>query len=266
MTAKRALTMRPLPLSTLSTAVNMQVVDAASSNATERCERPGVRIEQHLVAPAGIGHQPERAARAQLHVGHPQPVVDAADDQPLFAPVELERLAEFERQRHEGVGRYGLAFAQAPRTNEVGDAAVAALVAGRLDLDVQRTRRAPLVLRAVRVGLQRQLERLVVRRKLRRPLTPPVLRLDLHRRLKPLAHRVARHTRAPGNVAVREMVAVVHPPDLANHVHGDHLQTLLKFAADQSSTLVSFESALARLHGQFSVGVNTAVVHQGGLA
>ena len=72
-----------------------------------------------------------------------------------------------------------------------------------------------------------------------------------------LRHSVTNsQTRAPRNVAVREMVAVMHPPDLANHLHGDHLQTLLKFAAGQLSTLVSFESALLALHGQFSVGVN----------
>jgi hypothetical protein len=34
---------------------------------------------------------------------------------------------------------------------------------------------------------------------------------------------------------------------------------LLKFSAGQLNTLVNFESALLRLHGQFSVGVNTIV-------
>jgi hypothetical protein len=52
------------------------------------------------------------------------------------------------------------------------------------------------------------------------------------------------------------MVAEMHPLDLANHVHGDHLCALLKYSARQLSTLVSFESALLLLHGQFSVGVN----------
>ena len=45
---------------------------------------------------------------------------------------------------------------------------------------------------------------------------------------------------------------------LAYHFHGDHLfLLLLKNAAGQWNTLVSFKSALARLDGQFSVGVNT---------
>ena len=43
----------------------------------------------------------------------------------------------------------------------------------------------------------------------------------------------------------------------ADHFHGDHLfLLLLKNAAGQWNTLVSFKSALARLDGQLSVGVN----------
>ncbi|WP_291089416.1 hypothetical protein [Hydrogenophaga sp.] len=52
------------------------------------------------------------------------------------------------------------------------------------------------------------------------------------------------------------MVAQLHAPDLANHVHGDHLISLLKVSAGQWNTLVNFQSAL-RLLGQFSVGVNS---------
>jgi hypothetical protein len=53
------------------------------------------------------------------------------------------------------------------------------------------------------------------------------------------------------------LVAQLHAPDLANHFHGDHLLALLlKYSAGQLNTLVNFESALLRLHGQFSVGVN----------
>jgi hypothetical protein len=54
------------------------------------------------------------------------------------------------------------------------------------------------------------------------------------------------------------MLNATKPPDLAYHFHGDHLfLLLLKNAAGQWNTLVSFKSALARLDGQFSVGVNT---------
>jgi hypothetical protein len=53
------------------------------------------------------------------------------------------------------------------------------------------------------------------------------------------------------------LLAQFHAPDLTYHFHGDHLLVLrLKFSAEQLNTLVNFESALLRLHGQFSVGVN----------
>ena len=70
--------------------------------------------------------------------------MDAAHDKALFAPVELERLAKFEGQGHEGRRGDGLALTLAPRTYEVGDAAVAAAVALGLDLGVQGACRAPL--------------------------------------------------------------------------------------------------------------------------
>ena len=70
------------------------VVDATPGYAAERFEGAGVRIEQHFVALAGIGHQPEGARGAQLQVRHLQTPINAADDQRFLAPVELERLAQ----------------------------------------------------------------------------------------------------------------------------------------------------------------------------
>ena len=67
-------------------------------NPTQCRESSGVGIEQHLVPLAGVGHKP------------------------LFAPVELERLARLERQRHQGV-RYPASTA-APRADEGGELAV----------------------------------------------------------------------------------------------------------------------------------------------
>jgi hypothetical protein len=149
-------------------------------------------------------------------------VVDAADHQAFFAPVELVGLAKLEGQGHEGVGRHRLALALAPCPHEVGDAAVAAVVAFSADLRVQRARRAPLVAGAVRVGLQGQLQRFVERAELAGPLTAPVARLALQRRLQPLAHRVARQTRQPHDLSHGLALAEMHPPYLANHGHGDH--------------------------------------------
>jgi len=200
----------------------MQVVDATPGDATHRRERAGVRVEQHLVPLARVGHEPEGPRGAQLQVRDLHAVVDAANHQTLFAPVELERLAKFEGQRHEGIGGHRLTFTLAPRTHKVGDAAVAARVALGLDLRVQRARRAPLMSRAVRVDLERLLDRVVERGELARRFTAPIPRLLQHRRLQPLAHRVTRQTRQPHDLPNRPLLAEIHPLDLANHGHGDH--------------------------------------------
>jgi hypothetical protein len=54
------------------------VIDAAPGNAAERREGARVGIEQHFMALAGVGHQPESAARAQLEVRDLHLVVNAA--------------------------------------------------------------------------------------------------------------------------------------------------------------------------------------------
>jgi transposase InsO family protein len=74
----------------------------------------------------------------------------------------------------------------------------------------------------VRIGLQRQFNRLNKRRELDRSAFAPVLGLLQHRRLQPLAHRVARQTRQPHDLPNRLLLAEIHPLDFANHGHGDH--------------------------------------------
>jgi hypothetical protein len=200
----------------------MQVVDAPAWDAAQRREAARVRVEQHLVALRRVGHQPERTRGAQLQVRELKAPVDAADDQAFFAPVELEGVAELEAQRHEGAGGADLALLVAPRPEVVGQPRVAAFVAQGLQLHMQRPRRAPLVPRAVPVGLQRLVQRLNKRRQLRRHLPTPVLRLGTLRRLQPLLDRVARQTRQPRNLADRLPLPEVHRANLAHHCHGDH--------------------------------------------
>mgnify|MGYP003388890040 CR=1 FL=1 len=89
-------------------------------------------IEQHFMALAGVGHQPEGAAGAQFHVSHLHAVIDATNHHAFFAPVELKCLAQLKLQGHEGFDVF--ACAGAPLTDVVGDAAVAACVAAGLDL------------------------------------------------------------------------------------------------------------------------------------
>ena len=210
----------------------MQVVDPPSRHAAQRRERPGVRIEQHLVALRGVGHQPECTRGAQLQVRQLQPAVDAADDQAFLAPVELERVAHLEAQRHERAGGADLALLVAPSPQVVGQPRVAALVAQSLQLHMQRPRRASLVPGTVPVGLERLLQRLGERRQLRRHLPTPVLRLGTLRRLQPLLDRVARQARQPRDLADRLPLPEVHRANLAHHGHGDHSSFL---AAQKSS-------------------------------
>jgi hypothetical protein len=79
----------------------------------------------------------------------------------------------------------------APGPDEVGHPGVAAVVAGRSDLGVQRLGGAPLVLGAPRVDLQRLPKRLVECRELARLLTAPVLRRTIDLAVQPLRNRVA---------------------------------------------------------------------------
>ena len=114
------------------------VVDAAPCHAAKGGEAARVRIEQHLVALARVRHEPERTARAQLHVRELQPPVDATDHEPLFAPVELERFAEFEGEWHEGLAAGDATLLGPPVTDEVREAGVTAFVSGLTDLLDQR--------------------------------------------------------------------------------------------------------------------------------
>jgi len=205
----------------------MQVVDATLGNAAQRRKRPGVGIEQHFVALAGVGHQPERPRGAQLHVRHLHPVVDATHHQAFLAPVELVGLAQLEGQRDVGVDRSALALALAPGPDEVRHPRVAAVVAGRLDLGVQRLGRAPLVPRTPGIGLQGLLEHVVERRELARLLAAPVLRRAIHLAVQPLGHRVARQARDARYLPRRLVLAAMQSPNPANHVHGDHSIPLL---------------------------------------
>ena len=198
------------------------VIDAPARHPAEGGEAARVGVEQHLVALAGIGHQPEGTAGAQFDLRHLQAPVHATDHQRLLAPVKLERLAQCKGERHEGMGRNRLPRPGAPSTDEVGQPRVAARVTGRANLLKQRPGRAPGLARTMGVGLERLLDRLHKRRELGRARRAPVLRLLHLLGAQVLAHRVARQARRPRNLAHRLLLAVVHPPDLANHGHGDH--------------------------------------------
>ncbi len=55
-----------------------------------------------------------------------------------------------------------------------------------------------------------------------------VLRHDLARCLEPFLDRIARKTCGLCDLPEGELVTQLYTPELANHVHGDHLVSLLK--------------------------------------
>src|SRR5271157_4567864 len=76
------------------------VVDAPPRHAPQDAEGVVVGVEQHLVGLLGIGAQNEGAAVGELAVSFLQFGPLAADDRPIFRPVELERLARQKRKRN----------------------------------------------------------------------------------------------------------------------------------------------------------------------
>ena len=177
------------------------VVDPPAGHAAQGSKGTGVGIEQHFMALAGVGHQPEGPAGTQLQVRHLGPVVHPADHDAFFAPVELERLAVLEAQRHERA-RSRLARVGSPEPDEVGQRGVAAPIALRLQLHQQCLGRTPMFAGSVGIGLERRHQRGLERTELARLALPPVLGLHSRARLEPLLDRVPRQARAPGYLAV----------------------------------------------------------------
>ena len=91
-----------------------------------------------------------------------------------------------------------------------------------LDLRVQCPAAAPLMFGAPGIGAQRLDQRFMPCREFAGAGAPPIPGLTALGRLDPFLDRVARQARASRNLAERQAVSKVQPPDLAHHVHGDH--------------------------------------------
>ena len=99
-----------------------------------------MRVEHHLLRLARIGpDERSGAAVAELDVSDLQFGPLAADDRPIFRPVELERLARQKRQRHESAAAARLLFLLPrgpPVASEGRHAIVGAVVAERGQISV----------------------------------------------------------------------------------------------------------------------------------
>src|SRR5690606_15062178 len=124
---------------------------------------------------------------------------------------------------------------------------IPAFIARRLDLREQGFGRAPLLLGPLRIGLQCLLELGFMLRQLPGLARPtPVLGLDRLSLVQPLCHRVPRQACSHRCLPLRLLVPAVHPPYLANHVHGDH--PLHSLAAKNSRVGKTPGSVLDRHH------------------
>ncbi len=101
------------------------VVDAAPGDATESGQGPSVSVEAHFMALCRVGHQPESATGAELHVCDFDATAQAADQHVLATSVELEGFAQGKAERHVG-GTLGVGVDfRFPAPNEGADASVA---------------------------------------------------------------------------------------------------------------------------------------------
>ena len=111
-------------------------------------------VEQHLVGLLRIGAENEGAAVGELDVSDLQLGPLAGDDRPVFRPVELERLAGQERQRHEHAAAARLLFllpSGLPVASEGRHAIVGAVVTEGGQIGVQLLGRPLLLARLPRL-------------------------------------------------------------------------------------------------------------------
>ncbi len=156
------------------------VVDTAAGNAAKHAECMIMGIEQHLMRLEEIGSNNESAAVAQLRMRHLQLGALIADDGPVFRPVELERFARFEGQRHERSAPCRLEFSLPvclPFTGKGCNAAIGTVIAKANQVGMELLQGALLL--AALLGFRLQPGRQPIRKwiKLARPLRDLELRL-----------------------------------------------------------------------------------------
>ena len=174
-----------------------------------------VGVEQHLVGLLRIGAENEGAAVGELEVGDLQLGPLAADDRPVFRPVELERFARQKRQRHEHAAAARLLFllpSGLPVASEGRHAIVGAVIAEGGQISVQLLGR-PLLLAGLPGLLPQHLRQLVgVRVQLARAVRDVELRFN-GVRAQVFADCVPRQTCASGYLSDREMVPIAPASD-----------------------------------------------------
>src|SRR5690606_16552138 len=180
-----------------------------------------------------------------------------ADEGVLRAPVELEGFAQRKAQRHVRGARLAR-FLPSPALDEGAHPVVAARVALRADRLEHRPRRAPIALWPMPVRPEPLPELLCPRIDDASGLAPLVLRLDNILVPQPVANGVPGKPGLPRDLAQRQVVAEMHPPDLGQHTHFDHSSIPRpKHSRVVNQRWVRFRCKLPRQVGQFWMAVNT---------
>ena len=157
------------------------IEDAAPRHAAQDTKSVVMGVEQHLMGLLRIGPENEGAAVGELEVSDLQFGPLAADDRPVFRPVELEGFTRRERQRHEDAAAARLLLllpGALPVAGEGRHAIVGAAVAEGGQIGVQLLDR-PLLLAGLSRLLPQHLRQLVgVGVQLARAVGNSELRLD----------------------------------------------------------------------------------------
>jgi len=153
----------------------------------------------------------------QLGVRHLQLGLLAGNDRPVLAPVELERFARMEHQRHEDTAPAGLGITLSvglPAARKGCNTAIGTIEAQGDEIGVHLLHRAPLLARAT--SLDPQPTRQLLGKRVQLARLVGLLESGLNRTAaKVLADRVARQFRASLNLPDRHPLTKMPTPDYA---------------------------------------------------
>ena len=216
------------------------VEDAAAGHAAQHAKRRGQSVKQHLVGLQPVGADHKGTAMRQLGVGRLQLDPLARDRAPVLAPVELERLARLEGERHEHAPPCGPLRdlpARPPLPHKGGNPGVGTIVAQHHQVGVQAPR-CPTCLAAL-ARLDPQPLRQHVGERIQAARTLRHLEPHLHSiRPQVLTDGVPRQARAPLDLADGHVLPVMPPANDAQQLHVDHSDNPDREAGERGQTRV----------------------------
>jgi hypothetical protein len=184
------------------------VVNPAPWNAAKYPKRLIMSVEQHFMGLKKVSANKKGPAVRQLHVSDLQFDPLIANDRPILAPVELERFARLECQRHEDAAANSLLFSLSisfPVADKGGHAAIGAVETESHQIGMQLLDRAFLLARLARFRLQPSRQFVGQSIQLARSLGNFELRFD-RARAQIFPDRVSRQACPSRNLSDRKLV------------------------------------------------------------